>query len=133
MGFRTKWLPYENIERVAGETKWSFWKLLLYSIEGITAFSTVPLTISVLMGFLFCAIAFLWMIVIIFKTLIWGEPVAGFPTLACLQLLVGGSIQLSLGIIGQYLAKTYLEAKKRPIYIIRETEETGQHDTESVR
>ena len=133
VGFRTKWLPYENIERVAGETKWSFWKLLLYSIEGITAFSTVPLTISVLMGFLFCAIAFLWMIVIIFKTLIWGEPVAGFPTLACLQLLVGGSIQLSLGIVGQYLAKTYLEAKKRPIYIIRETEETGQHDTESVR
>lgn len=132
VGFRTKWLPYENIERVAGETKWSFWKLFLYSIEGITAFSTVPLTIASLVGFLLCAIAFVGILVIIFKTLIWGEPVAGFPTLVCLLLLIGGSIQLSLGIIGQYLAKTYLETKKRPVYIIGETEEILGHGSENI-
>lgn len=122
VGFSTQWLPYENIERVAGETKWSFWKLFLYSIEGITAFSTVPLAIASLMGFLSCVAAFIWMVIIIFKTMIWGEPVAGFPTLTCLLLLIGGAILLSLGIIGQYLAKTYLETKNRPIYIVKETE-----------
>lgn len=121
VGFKTKWIPYENVERVAGETKWSFWKLFLYSLEGITAFSTVPLAVSSVMGLLFCAAAFIWLLVIVLKTLLWGDPVAGFPTLACL-LLIGGSIQLSLGIIGQYLAKTYLETKRRPIYIARETE-----------
>lgn len=123
VGFKTKWIPYENVERVAGETKWSFWKLLLYSLEGIVAFSTVPLAIASWMGILFCLAAFVWLLVIVVKTLIWGDPVAGFPTLACLLLLIGGSIQLSLGIIGQYLAKTYLETKKRPIYIVGETEE----------
>lgn len=120
IGFQTKWLPYENVERVAGETKWSFWKLFLYSLEGIVAFSTAPLAIASVMGILFCVAAFAWMAVIIVKTLIWGDPVAGYPTLACLLLLIGGSIQLSLGIIGQYLAKTYLETKGRPIYLVRE-------------
>lgn len=122
IGFRTKWIPYENVERVAGETTWSFWKLFLYSLEGIVAFSTTPLAIASVMGILFCAAAFFWMLLIIIRTLLFGDPVAGFPTLACLLLMIGGSIQLSLGIIGQYLAKTYLETKKRPIYIVRETE-----------
>lgn len=133
VGFKTKWIPCENVERVAGETKWSFWKLFLYSVEGITAFSTAPLAIASLMGVFFCLAAFLWIIVIILKTLIWGEPVAGFPTLACLLLLVGGSIQLSLGILGQYLAKTYLETKKRPVYITGETEETHKHGAKAIR
>lgn len=131
VGFRTKWLPYENVERVAGETKWSFWKLFKYSIQGIVAFSTAPLIFSSLVGFLFCLAAFIWLIVIVVKTLIWGDPVAGYPTLACLLLLIGGSIQLSLGIIGQYLAKTYLETKRRPIYIIAETEK-GRGDEKAL-
>ena len=121
IGFKTKWLEYENVKRVAGETKWSFWKLFLYSLEGIVAFSTVPLAIASVMGILFCLVALTWMMVIIVKTLIWGDPVAGYPTLACLLLLIGGSIQLSLGIIGQYLAKTYLETTDRPVYIVKET------------
>ena len=125
VGFRTKWIPYENVERVAGETKWSFWKLLLYAFEGIIAFSTAPLAISSLIGILFCIASLIWLLFIVVKTLIYGDPVAGFPTLACLLLLTGGSIQLSLGIIGQYLAKTYLETKKRPIYITAETEKEG--------
>ena len=129
IGFRTKWIEYENVERVAGETKWSFWKLLLYSMEGIVAFSTAPLAIASVMGILFCLVAFIWIGVIIVKTLIWGDPVAGYPTLACLLLLIGGSIQLSLGVIGQYLAKTYLETKGRPIYIVRET--GGSNNIES--
>ena len=127
VGFKTKWIPCGNVERVAGETKWSFWNLFLYSLEGITAFSTTPLAISSVMGFLLCFAAFVWMAVIVVKTLVFGDPVAGFPTLACLLLLVGGSLQLSLGIIGQYLAKTYLETKKRPIYIVGETE-AAVHD-----
>lgn len=120
VGFKTQWLPYENVERVAGQTKWSFWKLFAYSLEGITAFSVAPLALASLLGVLFCLAAFIGILVIVFKTLIWGDPVAGFPTLACLLLFVGGSIQLSLGIIGQYLAKTYLETKRRPLYILRE-------------
>lgn len=121
IGFRTKWIPYENVERVAGETNWSFWKLLVYSLEGIIAFSTTPLAIASLIGMLFCLVALVWMVAIVVKTLVWGDPVAGYPTLACLLLLIGGSIQLSLGIIGQYLAKTYLETKQRPIYIVGES------------
>ena len=122
VGFNTKWIAYENVERVAGETTWSFWKLLLYSLEGFVAFSTAPLSIASIMGILFCLIALIWIIWIIIKTALYGDPVAGFPTLACLLLLIGGSIQLSLGIIGQYLAKTYLETKHRPIYIVGETD-----------
>lgn len=122
IGFETKWIEYENVERVAGETKWSFWKLLIYSFEGIVAFSTVPLSIASVVGMIFCIVALLWIIVIVIKTLVWGDPVAGFPTLACMLLLIGGSVQVSLGIIGQYLAKTYLETKNRPIYIVSETE-----------
>lgn len=124
IGFKTKWIPYENVERVAGETTWSFWKLLLYSLEGIVAFSTVPLSIASIIGLLFWLGAFVSLVYIVLTTLFYGNPTPGFPTLACLLLMVGGSIQLSLGIIGQYLAKAYLETKRRPIYIVRETETT---------
>lgn len=122
VGFKTKWIPYENVERAAGETKWSFWKLFLYSLEGIIAFSTAPLAIASLMGVLFCLASFVWLLVIVVKALISGDTVSGSSALACLQLFIGGSVQLSLGIVGQYLAKTYLETKKRPIYIVSETE-----------
>ena len=120
VGFDTKWLEYENAERVAGETKWSFWKLFLYSLDGITSFSTVPLAIASVIGLLFCVIAFIMILVIIAKTLIWGDPVAGYPSLVCMIFLVAGVQMFCIGILGQYLAKTYMETKKRPIYIIKE-------------
>lgn len=121
VGYDTKWLEYENIERVAGETKWSFWKLFKYAIEGIVAFSTVPLAISSLMGLIFCLISFIMIIVIIVKTLAFGDPTTGWPSLVCIIFFVSGIQLFSLGIIGQYLSKTYLETKQRPIYIIKET------------
>ena len=121
VGYKTKWLEYENVERAAGETKWSFWKLLMYSIEGIMAFSTVPLAISAVMGILFCAIAFAMIVFIIAKTIMFGDPVAGWPSTACIILFVGGVQLFCVGILGQYLAKTYLEVKGRPIYICKET------------
>lgn len=122
VGFDTKWLEYENVERVAGETKWSFWKLFVYALEGITAFSTVPLVMAGVIGLIFCLIAFIMIIVIISKTLIWGDAVSGWPSLTCIIFLVSGVQMFGIGIIGQYLSKTYLETKKRPIYIIKETE-----------
>ena len=121
VGFKTKWLEYENVERVAGETKWSFWKLFKYAIEGITAFSTFPLILSSIIGLLFCFISFLLIIIIIIKTLIYGDPTSGWPSLVCIIFLVSGIQLFSLGIIGQYLSKTYLEIKQRPIYIVKET------------
>ena len=123
VGFKTKWLPYVNVNRVAGETKWSFWSLLLYSIDGIVAFSTAPLSLAALTGIVFCLIAILGFVVILVKTLVWGDPVGGWPSLACLITLFGGMQLLCLGIIGEYLAKAYLETKQRPIYIIRESNE----------
>lgn len=120
VGFRTKWIAFENVERVAGQTKWSFMGLFLYSLEGIIAFSTRPLMIASLFGILFCLIAFLMISVIIAKTLIWGDPVAGYPSLICAIFFMGGIQLFCLGILGQYLSKTYLETKKRPIYIIKE-------------
>ena len=120
VGFETYWLEYENIERVKGETKWSFWKLLLYSIEGIMAFSTVPLSIAAVVGLLFCVIAFAAMLFIIVRAMIWGDPVAGWPSTACIITLVAGVQLFCIGIIGQYLAKTYMEVKGRPIYIVKE-------------
>ena len=122
VGFRTKWLPYENVERVAGETKWSFWKLFIYSIQGITAFSTAPLAIASFTGVLLCFAAFLMVVYIIVKTLLFGDPVGGWPSLACMVMFMGGVQLLCIGILGQYLAKTYLETKHRPIYIIGETD-----------
>lgn len=122
VGFKTKWLEYENIKRVAGKTKWSFWKLFKYAIEGIVGFSTFPLVLSALIGLLFCLLAFIMIIVIIVKTLIFGDPVSGWPSTICIIFFIGGVQLFVMGIIGQYLSKTYLETKKRPIYIIRETE-----------
>ena len=120
VGYRTKWLEYENIQRVAGETKWSFWKLLLYSIDGIIGFSTAPLAIASVVGVLFCLIAFILILFFFIKTIIWGDPVAGFPATICIILLLGGIQLFCVGILGQYLSKTYLETKKRPIYIARD-------------
>lgn len=122
VGYRTHWLEYENIERVAGETKWNFWKLLLYSIDGIIGFSTAPLAIASVMGLAFCLLAFLLILYFFIKTIIWGDPVAGFPATICIMLLLGGLQLFSVGILGQYLSKTYLETKRRPIYIAREKE-----------
>ena len=121
VGFKTKWLEYENINRVAGETKWSFWKLFIYALDGITAFSTVPLVLSAILGLVFCLISFVMIIAIIIKTLVYGDPVSGWPSLVCIIFLCSGVQLFCMGIIGQYLSKTYLETKKRPIYIIGES------------
>ena len=121
VGFKTKWLEYTNVERVAGSTKWSFWSLFLYSLDGIVAFSTIPLSIASILGILFLFIALIFIIVIIVKTLIWGDPVAGYPSMMCVICLLGGLQLFSIGILGQYLSKTYLEVKHRPIYIIKES------------
>ena len=121
VGFNTKWIEYENVERVAGDTKWSFWKLFKYSIDGIVAFSTLPLLLSSLMGFLFCILAIIMIIFIIIRTIVYGDPVAGWPSLICVIFFVGGAQLFCTGILGQYLAKAYVETKNRPIYIIGET------------
>lgn len=118
VGFKTKWITYENVKRVAGKTKWSFFGLFKYAIEGITSFSTFPLVVASFFGFLFCFIAFLGIIFVIIRTIIYGDPVSGWPSLICIILLVSGVQLLCLGIIGKYLSKTYLETKKRPLYFI---------------
>ena len=120
VGYQTKWLEYENVERVAGETKWSFWKLFKYSIDGIVAFSTFPLDISAFIGVLLCLAAFVFVIVLFVQTLAFGNPVSGYPSTLCIILFIGGVQLLTIGILGKYLAKTYLETKKRPIYIAKE-------------
>lgn len=120
VGFSTKWIEYKNIERAAGSTKWSFFKLLVYSLNGIIAFSTVPLAISSLIGLIFLLISIIMILVIVTKTMIWGDPVAGYPSMMCVIFFIGGIQLFSIGILGQYLSKTYLETKKRPIYISRE-------------
>lgn len=127
VGYNTKWLEYENIERVAGETKWSFWKLFKYAIEGIVAFTTVPLSMASIFGILFCFLALVAIILIIIRTCCFGDPVAGWPSLVCIILMVSGVQLLCLGIMGQYLAKTYLETKKRPVYIVKETNKKGEN------
>ena len=123
VGVKTKWIPYVSRDRAAGTTKWSFMKLVRYSIDGMMAFSTKPLAISSILGVISCAIAIVVLLVTVVKTLIFGNPVAGYPTIVSLILLVGGLLMFFIGMLGQYLAKTYMEAKHRPIYIIRETEE----------
>lgn len=122
VGFRTKWLIYEAPDRVAGETTWSFWKLFKYAMEGILAFSTTPLVISAFIGILFCFIAFIAILAIVIKTLLWGDPVGGWPSLVCIIMFVSGIQLFFFGIMGMYLSKAYLEIKKRPIYIVKETE-----------
>ena len=131
VGFRTKWLPYENVERAAGETKWSFWKLFKYSLQGIIAFSTAPLAIASVAGVLLCGISLAMVACIIIKTLLFGDPVGGWPSLACMVMLMGGIQLLCMGILGQYLAKTYMETKRRPIFIVAETEGDLRHDEEA--
>lgn len=127
IGFKTKWLPFENVKRVAGETKWSFWKLLKYSFSGIINFSEAPLMLSSIAGVFSCIIALIFVVTIIIRKLLFGDPVAGWASLACIILFLGGVQLMSIGIIGQYLAKTYLETKKRPIYIIKESN-IGEED-----
>lgn len=122
VGFNTKWIAYDNIERSAGKTKWNFWKLFVYALDGITAFSTAPLMIATLAGILFCFLAFIMIIAIIVKTCLYGDPVSGWPSMVCIVLLVGGVQLFCLGIMGQYMSKEYMEIKNRPIYIVKETE-----------
>ncbi len=130
VGFNVKYIEYENVERAAGTTAWSFWKLFMYSLEGIFAFSTAPLAIASLLGVLSCLIAFIWIIVIVIKTIAFGEDVQGFPTIMCAIFLLGGLQLFCTGILGQYLSKTYLETKKRPIYIVGETEQSFKDKNE---
>lgn len=123
VGFKTKWIEYVNVERVAGETKWSFWKLFKYSIEGIVAFSTTPLYMSSIMGFIICLAAFIMACFYAVKALVFGDPTAGFPSLVCIILFLGGIQLIGIGVVGMYLSKTYLETKKRPVFIVKETED----------
>lgn len=126
VGFKTKWIEYENIERKAGETKWSFWKLFKYSLEGIVGFSTAPLALVSALGILICLAAFLFLVIILIKTLVFGDPVAGWPSMTCIILMLGGIQLLCMGIMSMYLSKTYLETKRRPIYICGETNLTAK-------
>lgn len=123
VGFRTKWLEYENVERSAGETKWSLRKLFTYSLEGIMGFSVAPLSLASVIGLAFCVLSFLMILVIVVRTAVWGDPVDGWPSLVCITFMVGGVQLLCTGIVGQYLAKTYLETKHRPIYILKDSSE----------
>ena len=120
VGYKTKWIEYENRERVAGETKWSFWKLVIYALDGIIAFSTTPLWIAAIIGLLFCLVSFIAILIIVVKTLVFGDPVGGWPSMVCIIFFVSGIQLFCVGIIGAYLSKTYLETKHRPIYIIKE-------------
>ncbi len=117
VGFKTKWIPYENVERAAGKTKWSFWKLVKYSMEGIIGYSTAPLALVSFIGALFFTFAIFAILYIVVKTVLWGDPIGGWPSLACMILGVGGLQLFGMGILGQYLGKTYLEVKNRPIYV----------------
>lgn len=120
VGFQTKWISYDNVERKYGKTKWSFFSLFRYALDGIAAYSTVPLAIASFFGIFFCILAILMIIFIIMRKLIFGDPTPGWPSLVCIILLIGGIQLLCIGIIGQYLSKTYLEVKNRPIYLVRE-------------
>ena len=126
VGFRTKWFDYKNVERVAGQIKWNFWSLFKYSIEGIVGFSTAPLVMAAGLGVLFGALAFIGIIFVIARALIFGDPTSGWPSMVCIVLLCSGVQLLCTGIVGEYLAKTYLEVKHRPIYITAETEADGR-------
>lgn len=120
VGFETRWLEYENIERTKGETKWSFWRLFVYAIDGIVAFTTAPLAIASFLGVLFCVLAFVLIVITIIRKLVFGDPTSGWPSLVCIISLVSGVQLFCLGIIGQYMSKTYMEVKNRPIYLVKE-------------
>lgn len=126
VGFRTKWLEFPNVGRCAGETKWSLKKLFFYSLEGITGFSVAPLSLAAIIGVVFCLFSFVMIFVIVARTLIWGDPVSGWPSLACIIFMVSGIQLFCTGIVGEYLSKTYLETKHRPIFILKDSsEESG--------
>ncbi len=127
VGFETYYMPYKVEERASGTSKWNFWKLLTYAFDGIIAFSNKPLILSSVVGFFIFALSILYLIVIVVKTILWGDPVAGFPTLACLILMLSGIQLLGIGILGQYLAKNYTESKERPVYIVKEELENDPH------
>ena len=120
VGFNTKWLEYENVERTKGETKWSFWGLFKYSLEGIMAFSTAPLALASVMGIFFTFVAFVAIIFIIIRTLVFGDPTNGWPSMVCIIIFVSGIQLFCVGVVGQYISKVYLEVKDRPIYIVKE-------------
>lgn len=120
VGFKTKWIEFENVERKKGETKWSFWKLFVYSLEGITSFTTTPLAFAALMGVLFCLFSFALIIFTIIRKAVFGDPTSGWPSLVCIISLISGVQLFCLGIVGEYLAKTYMEVKNRPIYLVKE-------------
>ena len=122
VGFRVRYIEFKNVERAAGTTAWSFWGLFKYSLEGIIAFSTAPLAIASLLGIISCAIAAIMAVVTIIQKLVVGNPTSGYPTIVCLILLFGGLQLFTTGILGQYLAKTYMECKNRPVYLVQETE-----------
>lgn len=121
VGFKTKWLAYENVERVAGKSKWNFWSLFGYAIDGIVAFSTNPLSIASKSGIVLCFIALIAVIFVVVRAALFGDAVAGWPSMTAIILFIGGLQLLCLGILGQYLAKTYLETKQRPQFIVRES------------
>ncbi len=120
IGFRTYWLPYENKDRIAGETKWSFWKLFRYAVNGVVNFSNMPLVISSVLGIVITLIAFAFIIFIVIRRLVFGDSVAGWASTVCIVMFLGGIQLLCIGIMGQYMAKTYMETKRRPIYIVME-------------
>ena len=120
VGFDTKWIAFPNVERVAGQTKWSFWKLLGYSLEGILAFSTKPLQVASVLGVLCCGFAFLALLFVFARALFFGDPVGGWPSLVCIVVFLGGLQLFFIGVLGAYLAKTYSETKHRPLYFIKE-------------
>jgi glycosyltransferase involved in cell wall biosynthesis len=121
VGFETRWLEFENVERAAGETKWSFWKLMRYSLDGIMNFSDMPIRISSYLGIILTGVSFIAIIVEVIRALLFGDPVAGWPSLVCIITFIGGIQLFCMGIMGQYIAKTYMEVKRRPHYIIKES------------
>ena len=123
VGFRTEYLEYKNVERVAGKTSWSFWQLLNYSLEGIINFSDAPLTIAFLGGVAACLLAFFLIMIVIVRTLIFGDPTSGWPSMVSIILFLGGFQLLTIGILGKYIGKIFMETKKRPIYVVKEKSE----------
>lgn len=128
IGFKTKWIEYENVERAAGETKWSFWSLCKYSIEGMVGFSTAPLSLASLLGLAFVCISFISVVFLVFRQLLWHESVSGWTSLVCIIIFFSGTQLLCLGIIGKYLANTYMEVKHRPHYIVKEMSKENTHE-----
>ena len=121
VGYDTKWIEYISENRIAGETKWSFWGLLKYAMEGIVSFSTTPLKISSLIGLIISSLSFIYFLLTLIKTLIYGIDMPGYASTICIVTFIGGIQLIALGVIGEYLARTYIESKKRPNYFIKDT------------